>query len=173
LLLKENVALAPTAFGGHQEAGRRPGTEPVALIVGMAEALRVWRDEQNERTRRLGSLRDRLEQGLQERCAPVAIHGQSVPRLPNTSNVAFPGLDGEALLVALDLEGIACSLGSTCASGSTEPAPMLVAMGCSPEVYRSSVRFSLGIETTESEIDDALERIPRVVAWLRAESQRD
>jgi cysteine desulfurase len=167
LLLRDGAALAPSTFGGHQESGRRPGTEGVALIVGMAEALRAWHCEQDVRASRISALRDRLERGLLDSCAPAAINGAAALRLPNTTNIAFPGVDGEALLVALDLEGIACSLGSTCASGSAEPAPVLVAMGCPPDVSRSSVRFSLGFETTESEIDEAILRISRVVARLR------
>jgi cysteine desulfurase len=167
LLLREGVTLAPSMFGGHQEMGRRPGTEAVALIVGMATALREWQDQQASCASRISGLRDRLEQGLLGNCSPLVIHGGEVTRLPNTANIAFPGVDGEALLVALDLEDIACSLGSTCASGSAEPAPVLVAMGCPPEISLASVRFSLGIETTETEIDEAVVRISRVVQRLR------
>ena len=95
------------------------------------------------------------------------MNGSREHRLPNTLNIAFPGLDGEAILVNLDLEGIACSLGSTCASGSAEPAPALVAMGVLPEVYKASVRFTVGLENTLAEMDDAAERIGRVIARLR------
>lgn len=168
LLLSEGVKLAPSTFGGHQEAGRRPGTEPVALIVGMAEALSAWSKEQEQRIAVMSARRDQLETELKLRCAPVVVNGIGATRLPNTANVAFPGVDGEALLVALDLEGISCSLGSTCASGSSEPAPILVAMGCPREVYLSSVRFSVGIDTTTAEIDEAVERISRVVAAIRS-----
>ena len=167
LLLRKGTRLAPTQFGGHQESGRRPGTEAVPLIVGMATALEVWQREYETRTRRITALRDRLERGLIEACPPTVINGDRRHRLPNTLNIAFPGLDGEALLVAFDLEGLCCSLGSTCASGSAEPAPSLVAMGCPPEVYRSSVRFSVGLENTEEEIDEAVWRIASVVRRLR------
>ena len=167
LLLREGVELAPTMFGGHQEAGRRPGTEPVALAVGMAKALEIWQSRKDESILEVTALRDRLQRGLAAKCPPAVVNGAGAPRLPNTLNIAFPGLDGEALLVALDLEGVACSLGSTCASGSAEPAPVLVAMGCAPDVYRSSVRFSLGVDTTADEIDDAIDRISRVVARQR------
>jgi len=167
LLLRDGVELAPFLFGGHQESGRRPGTEPVALIVGMARALEIWAAERETRTATITAIRDRLEQGLRETCAPVVVNGSPAHRLPNTLSISFPGLEGEALLIALDLEGIDCSLGSTCASGSAEPAPVLVAMGCPPEVCASAVRFSVGIENTDAEIDEAIRRIKAVVGRLR------
>lgn len=167
LLLKKGVTLAPFEFGGHQESGRRPGTEMVALAAGMAKALELWHRERHERVARLRELRDRLEAGLFDRCPFAVVNGSREHRLPNTLNIAFPELDGEAILVNLDLEGIACSLGSTCASGSAEPAPALVAMGAPPEVYKASVRFTVGLENTLDEMDEAAERIGRVVARLR------
>ncbi|MDA1014303.1 MAG: cysteine desulfurase family protein [Planctomycetota bacterium] len=170
LLLREDCRLAPYLFGGHQEAGRRPGTEPVALIVGMAKALEIWDADQNARRQTILALRDRLEAGLLEACDPAIVNGSPEHRLPNTLNIAFPGADGEALLVALDLVGVSCSLGSTCASGSADPAPVLVAMGREPEVYKSSVRFSVGIENSPEEIDDAIRRITNVVRRLRGTS---
>jgi cysteine desulfurase len=168
LLLREGLELSPWLFGGHQEQGRRPGTEPVALIAGMSQALELWHADQAHRTARVCSLRDHLQQGLTEKCGPVVINGSVEHRLPNTLNISFPGLDGEALLVALDLEGIACSLGSTCASGSTEPAPSLLAMGLSEELYRSAVRFSVAFDNTEDEITEAIQRIATVIHRLRA-----
>jgi cysteine desulfurase len=167
LLLKKGVTLAPFEFGGHQESGRRPGTEMVALAAGMAKALELWHRERHDRIQKLKSLRDRLESGLLDRCSSSVINGSREHRLPNTLNIAFPGLDGEAILVNLDLEGIACSLGSTCASGSAEPAPALVAMGAPPEVYKASVRFTVGSENTLAEMDEAADRIGRVVMRLR------
>ena len=168
LIVKGGVELSPWLFGGHQEQGRRPGTEPVALIAGMAKALETWDAERSQRTEKIRSLRDQLEQGLEENCPPALINGSPEHRLPNTLNISFPGLDGEALLVALDLEGVACSLGSTCASGSTEPAPSLVAMGLGEDRYRSAVRFSLAFDNTETEITEAVRRISTVVNRLRA-----
>jgi len=100
-------------------------------------------------------------------CAPAIAHGANAARLPNTLSIAFPGADGEAMLVNFDLEGIACSLGSTCASGSAEPAPSLLAMGCSPDVCKSSVRFSLSSQNTIEEVDQAAMRIASVVSRLR------
>lgn len=167
LLIREGTTLAAHVFGGHQEGGRRAGTEPVALIVGMARALEIWNAERQQTMQRLQLMRDQLQARLLEHCPPAVVNGDGAPRLPNTLNIAFPGTDGDAVLVALDLEGVACSLGSTCASGSAEPAPALVAMGCSPAVYESSVRFSLSVDNTEREIDEAASRITTVVNRLR------
>ena len=167
LLLRRGVRLTPTQFGGHQEAERRPGTEAVPLIAGMARALELRVQRFEEKIARQKELRDRFEARLENMCPPVVVNGSTIHRLPNTSNLAFPGADGEALLVALDLEGICCSLGSTCASGSAEPSPVLLAMEKPPEIWKSSVRFSLGIDTTEAEIEQAAEIIARVVNRLR------
>ena len=168
LLVREGVRLsAGFSVGGLQESGRRAGTEPVALVAGMAKALELWHRSQAERTASVLGLRDRLESSLLELAAPAIVNGRSAPRLPNTLNISFPGVDGEALLVALDLEGIACSLGSACASGSIEPTPILVAMGLAPELYRSAVRLTLSYLNTSDEIDEAARRIAEVVRYLR------
>lgn len=177
LLLREGAVLAPTQFGGHQEGGRRPGTECVALAVGMAKALELWHAERDELTSRLRDLRNRLAAGLRAQCPPVLVNGSleqfdappSVDDqcLPNTLSIAFPGCSGDALMVALDLEGVCCSLGSTCASGSSEPAPILLAMNRPPEVYDATLRFSVGRENTAEEIDEAIQRIARVVNRAR------
>jgi cysteine desulfurase len=163
LLLREGMQLPPMQFGGHQESGHRPGTEPVALIAGMAKALEIWQADASERAKQIATLRDRLESGLMAACAPVVVNGSRQHRLPNTLNIAFPGLDGEALLVAFGLDGISCSLGSTCASGSAEPAPVLLAMQCPPEVCLASVRFSVSCENNEDEIDEAGRRVSAIV----------
>jgi cysteine desulfurase len=167
LLLREGTRLRPRQFGGHQESDRRAGTESVALAVGMAAALERWQLEREQWTAKLRRLRDQLEDGLTSGCAPLVVNASREFRLPNTLSVGFPGVDGEALLVALDLAGIACSLGSACASGSTEPSPVLLAMGLSPEIASSSVRFSVGIENTSEEIDEATRRIAQCVSRLR------
>lgn len=167
LLLRRGTKLAPLLLGGHQESERRAGTEAVPLIAGTARALEICHADLAARAAHLQSLRDRLAAGLAESCGPVIVNGHPTQRLPNTLNIAFPGLDGETLLVALDLEGIACSLGSTCASGSMEPSPILLAMSCPPEVYRSSVRFSVGVTNTEEEVHEAVRRVGRVVRGMR------
>jgi cysteine desulfurase len=167
LLVRRGAKLPPLLQGGHQERELRPGTEPVALIAGLAKALELWRRDQEHRTRSVVALRDRLQQLLSELAPPVIVHGQNAPRLPNTLNIAFPGLNGEALLVALDCEGICCSLGSTCASGSMEPAAILLAMGCPEAVAQASVRFSVSILNSMPEIECAAQRIAEIVARLR------
>lgn len=167
LLLRRGSRIAPLLEGGHQEGGRRAGTEPVPLIAGMAKALQDWHADFAERTQQVRELRDLLQNSLVTSCSPVVIHGVEADRLPNTLSIAFPGLSGEALLVNLHLEGVACSLGSTCASGSAEPAPALVAMGIDPEICLASVRFSLSILNTRQEIEDAGQRIAKVVHRIR------
>ena len=168
LLLRRGVRLAPLIEGGHQESGRRAGTEPVPLIAGMAESLRQFQLNSTARIDAIGQMRDELQQRLETDCVPVVVHGKAVDRLPNTLSVAFPGLDGEAMLVNFDLEGIACSLGSTCASGSAEPAPALLAMGIADDVCMASVRFSLSCQTTQDEVRLAAGRISAVVKRMRS-----
>ena len=168
LVLRQDVPLAPLMFGGHHQAGLRPGTEPVALAVGMAAALEIWQREQAELARRLTAApRPVSRQGLRAGLPEVVIHGAAAGRLPQTSNVAFPGLDGEVLRMALDLAGVACSVGAACSSGSTELSPTLRAMDLPKELVASSLRFSLGATTTEAEIDEAVRRIIHVCRELK------
>ncbi|MCA9065588.1 MAG: cysteine desulfurase [Planctomycetaceae bacterium] len=167
LLIRNGVRLPPLLEGGHQEAGRRAGTEPVPLIVGMASALREFHNNAEQRTPLIRQMRDRLQSLLQQNCGPVAVHGEHSPRLPNTLSIAFPGVSGEALLVNLHLAEVACSLGSTCASGSAEPAPALLAMGIPPQICTSTVRFSLSIMNSESEMEEAARRISECVNRVR------
>jgi cysteine desulfurase len=168
LIVKEGARLHPQIAGGHQERGKRAGTEPVALAAGMARALECAVRDRDQRAQHIATLRDRLQQGLTEQCEPVVINGSQQYRLPNTLNISFPGLDGEALLISLDLAGISCSLGSACASGSRDPAPVLLAMGCEERIYRSAVRLSLSFLNTSEEIEEAISRISRVVNQLRS-----
>jgi cysteine desulfurase len=170
LLVRKDVNLGPHLLGGGQQGGRRPGTPAVALAVGFATALAKWHRDGEERMRRWRSLRDRLEAGLVEGLGRTRVvrtgPKEESSRLPQTLHVGFPGIDGDALLMGLDLAGVACSLGSACASGSTQPSTTLVAMGMAADRLRSSVRFSLGALTFEEEIDEAIERIVRVVERL-------
>ncbi len=168
LLVREGVKVFPQLVGGHQEDGKRAGTEPVMLAAGMAKALSICCENLQERHNHLVTLRDRLQQGLIETCSPVVINGDQESRLPNTLNIAFPGCDADALLVALDLNGICCSHGSACASGSAEPAPILLGMNCAPEVYQSSLRFSVGVQNSREEIDKAVSLIGETVKRLRS-----
>jgi cysteine desulfurase len=166
LILRDGLPLEPLMFGGHQQDGLRPGTESVPLAVGMATALGLWQKEQDEHTGRLTALRDRLETGLRSALPSTVVHGTGASRLPQTSSVAFPGIDGEVLRMALDLGGVACSVGSACSSGSTELSPTLRAMDLPNALVSSSLRFSLGATTTESEIDEAIRRIAHVCREL-------
>ncbi len=166
LLLRHDAAVAPVLFGGHQQGGGRPGTESVALAVGMAKALELWHRDHHAHQRHLTQLRDRLESGLHAGRAGVVVHGRAAQRLPHTSNVAFPGLDGQTLLMALDMAGVACSVGSACSSGSTELSPTLQAMGLPNDLVRSSLRFSVGATNTPDEIDEAVRRILHVCREL-------
>jgi cysteine desulfurase len=159
LLLRHDVALTPRLFGGHQQGGLRPGSESVALAVGMATALKLrCRELETEQTR-LTTLRERLEAGLTSGWPGVVIHGQDAQRLPQTTNIAFPGLDAQALLMALDRAGVACSAGSACSSGSAELSPTLRAMGLPGHLVRSSLRLSVGSTNTLEQIDEAVRRI--------------
>ncbi len=173
LLLKHGVKLQPQMFGGFQQGGLRPGTENVALAVGFFEALKLAVVELPERVARMQRLRDTLERSLREglgrqECLPHVI-GHESPRLPNTSCVSFPGLDRQALVMALDLAGVACSTGSACASGSSEPSPTLVAMGLPPDVIQGAIRLSLGAFTTAEEVAEAARRILNTVKHLRSQ----
>ena len=166
LILRHDVTLAPMLFGGHQQEGMRPGTESVALAVGMQTALELWQKEQDEHCRKLTALRDRFESGLKAGRPGLIVHGEGAARLPQTSNIAFPGLEGQILLLALDMAGVACSVGAACASGSTELSPTLRAMGLPNDIVASSLRFSFGATTTEAQIDEAVARILRVCREL-------
>lgn len=167
LAVREETRLRPQMVGGFQEHGKRAGTEPVMLAAGMAKALQRCCESLAERHSTLKSLRDELQNRLERDCAPVVINGDQTARLPNTLNIAFPGCNADALLVALDLHGICCSHGSACASGSAEPAPILLGMNCPPEVYQSSIRFSVGMQNEMAEIETAAEIIAATVNRLR------
>ena len=167
LVVRSTATLHPMLHGGFQQAGLRPGTEDVALAVGMHTALRTAVDELNERHQRMQKLRDAFEHQLLDADGDLFINGHDAERLPHTSNISLPGVDSQALLVALDMAGVACSTGSACASGSSEPSPVLVAMGASEEVISSSLRFSLGAWTTPEDIDEAVRRILLAVNQLR------
>jgi cysteine desulfurase len=170
LLVRRGVRLRARLYGGGQQQGRRPGTAVVPLAIGLATALQRWHDDASARINRWIALRDRLEVGLMAALGPghVVRNGpvQDALRLPQTVNLGFTGLDGDALLMQLDLVGIAVSLGSACASGATRPSPTLVAMRVPDDRLRSSIRFSLGASTTAAEIDDALGRIVPIVRRL-------
>lgn len=171
LLVRQGARLAPLWVGGGQEGGRRPGTVPVALCVGMARALELWERSQHERHERWEGLRGRLANGLVAALAPgaVVVHGPERPgdRLPQTLNIGFRGVDGDSLLMQLDLAGVRASIGAACASGATRPSRTLEAMGVAKDCLRSSVRFSFGATTTAADIDAALRAIVAAVRRAR------
>jgi cysteine desulfurase len=167
LYVRRGARLAPQNIGGHQERERRGGTEPVALIVAFGEAARLARVELDERAERMRRLRDRFEAGVFERVPDVLLNGDRERRLPHISNLSFRYVEGEGLLINLDMQGVAVSTGSACSSGSLEPSPVIRALGRDDELARGSIRFSVGKDTTDEEISYALEVIPRAVETLR------
>jgi cysteine desulfurase len=172
LYVRSGAPLEPQFRGGHHERDRRPGTENVPGIVGLGRAAELARRQLGEALESIGALRDRLEQALIEQVPTVRVNGDPSRRVPNTTNLTFSGAGGEALLIALDLEGIACSTGAACSSGAVEPSHVLTAIGLTHNEARSSLRFSLGRPTTDEEIDQALRIIPAVIERLRALSPR-
>jgi cysteine desulfurase len=170
LYIREGAPLKPLIYGGHQEGSRRAGTENVAGIVGLAEAARLSWAGMKEETGRMKELRDRLERGLRERIPHTQLNGHPTLRLPNTLNLSFPFVESESLLLELDLKGVAVSSGSACTAGTGEPSHVLLAMGIPHEICRGALRFSLGRENTEEEIDYVLEVLPEIVERIRAMS---
>src|SRR5580658_91102 len=168
LYVRTGAALAPQFFGGHHERDRRPGTENVPGIVGLGKAAELARALLKEDAARITALRDRLENALLDAISMIRVNGDTKRRVANTANLTFAAAGGEALVIALDLQGIACSTGAACSSGAVEPSHVLTAIGLSHDEARSSLRFSLGRTTTAEEINEAVAIIPRVVERLRA-----
>jgi len=169
LIVREGIQPRAQLRGGFQQAGTRPGTESVTLAVGMRSALDCWNDHRSEWTERLRTLRDRFEAEIRVGYPATVIIGEKAQRLPQVSNIAFVGLDRQQLFLALDQAGVACSTGSACASGSSEPSPVHVAMGLPPEVISSALRFSFGVQTTPEEAAEAARRIIAVCNGFRRE----
>jgi len=167
LYVRQGMRILPQMQGGSQERGRRAGTENVAGIVGAATALRLAYEELPEVTSHLVALRDRLIEGLLSIPGSV-LTGHPSDRLPNNASFCFEGVEGESILLNLDLLGIAASTGSACTSGSTEPSHVLVAMGLPPEVAHGSLRLTIGKENSDTDIDVILNEVPKIVAKLRS-----
>jgi cysteine desulfurase len=167
LYIKSGTRLRQLLYGGHHQRGFRPGTENVAGIVGLGKAAEMARRSLAEDAKRVSVLRDKLEQGLLARVPDSSVNGGRAPRTPSTTNLLFHGVEGEALVIALDLKGLACSTGAACSSGAVEPSHVLTAIGLPPEEARASLRFSLGRHTTSEDIDFALQAVPAAVAQLR------
>ena len=166
LYFRRGIQVVPQQVGGPHEQGLRAGTPAVAPVVGMQTAVEQVLG-QADQLQAMAARRDRLVEGLKTKVDGLHLNGHPRERVPNTANVSFLGCEGEALIMALDLEGICVSTGAACSSGSTDPSHVLVAMGLSDEVIAGSVRFSLGFGTTDQEIDHCLEAIPQVVERIR------
>ena len=168
LYIRRGTELAPVLTGGGHERGRRPGTVNVAEIVGLATALKLVQQNRASENARVSRLRDKLVAGVIEQVPDVRLTGHPTERLPNSASLAFKGLDGESIMLALDLEGICVSTGSACTTGETEPSFVLKAMGLPHEWAIGSVRMTLGHATTEADIEHVLSVLPGVVEQLRA-----
>lgn len=168
LFVKKGIKLEPLFYGGSQEGGDRPGTENVLGIVGFERALQIVNENKKNEAERLSKLRDRLIGGLMLKIPQSRLNGHREQRLPNNVNMTFPGVEGESLLLMLDEEGVAVSTGSACTSSDLSASHVLEAIGLSNEDSHGSLRFSLGHETDEADIDYVLDIMPGIVAKLRS-----
>jgi len=167
LYVRKGTRLAPIAFGCHHERDRRPGTENVPAIAAFGAAAELAAHSQTQEAERLASLRDRLENAVLERIPGTGINGSRWNRTPNTSNIYFDGIDGEALVIALDLRGFAVSTGAACSSGALTPSHVLTAIGLTADRARSSMRFSLGRANTVEQVDALIDALSASVTHLR------
>jgi len=167
LWIKRGTRLQAMMTGGKHERNRRAGTENVPAIVGMGVAARLAAAKLETEAARLSAMRDRLEAGILAAVPGTAVNGAREPRVPNTTNISFDRVEAESLLIALDLEGIAVSTGSACSSGTLEPSHVLRAMGLPAHRTQNSLRFSLGLFSTDAEVDRVVEVLPRLVEKLR------
>lgn len=163
LIVRKGTLLRKVSFGGRHERDRRPGTENVPSIVGFGAAVRRLPADLS----RIAALRDRLEQGILERVPHAAVNGAGAPRVANTTNIRFDGIEGEAMVIALDLRGFAVSSGAACSSGAVEPSHVLTALGLTKEQARSSIRFSLGESNTVEEVDALIDAVAASAERLR------
>jgi cysteine desulfurase len=167
LYVKRGTKFEPFVIGGGQERGRRGGTENVASIAGLGRAAELALENLSQQIRAT-ALRDKLEKGVLERVSETQVNGSREPRLPNTSNIAFNGVEAEGILLLLDQAGICASSGSACTTGSLDPSHVLLAMGCSAAQARGSIRFSLGIHNSDADVDHTLQCLPGIIERLRA-----
>lgn len=167
LYVRRGVRLMSQNIGGHQEREKRGGTESVPLIVAFGAAAELARKELKERNGHLQKMRDRFEETVLAKISDVVVNGKRDERLPHLSNISFRFIEGEGLLINLDLQGIAVSTGSACSSGSLEPSPVIRALGRNDELARGAIRFSFGKDNTEEDVDYVLEVLPKAVESLR------
>ena len=168
LYVKRGTPFTPISVGGSQERQRRAGTENVSGIVGTAKALELAELERTEITKKITNLRNKLITGVLNNIEKVTLNGDPINRLANNANFSFQDIEGESILLSLDLEGIAASSGSACTSASLEPSHVLKSIGLTDEIAQSSVRMTLGKNTTEEEIDLVLDTLPKIVTRLRS-----
>ncbi|MCU1268856.1 MAG: aminotransferase, class [Acidobacteriaceae bacterium] len=168
LFVRKGTTLEPRFFGGSHERSRRAGTENVPGIVGLGKAAELaLKGFETREDREIAALRDRLEAAILHRVEAAEVNGKGAPRVPNTSNIYFDYIEGEPLIISLDLKGLAVSTGAACSSGAIEPSHVLTAMGLRPDRARASIRFSLGKQNTGDDVDFAIELVPASVARLR------
>src|ERR1700691_2458949 len=167
--VRKGTILQPMLYGGSHERSRRAGTENVPGIIALGKAAEIAKEalDHGDLTR-MAALRDHLQEKILDEVEAIGVNGQGTPRVPNTTNIHFDYIEGEALVIALDLKGLAVSTGAACSSGAIEPSHVLTAMGLPPEIARASLRFSLGKQNTEDEVQFALDLVPQTVARLRA-----
>ena len=168
LYLRKGTPLTPILTGGHHEHSLRGGTENVAGIVGLGQALEIAASTLEESSAHLGALRDWLERRVQEQIAEVRMNAARAPRVASTSSMSFRFVDGESILLHLDLRGISAATGSACTTDAPEPSHVLLAMGLEPRVAQGTIRFSLGRENTAAEIDRTVEALIEIIGALRA-----
>jgi cysteine desulfurase len=168
LYVRKGTILEPMFYGGSHERSRRAGTENVPGIIGLGKAAELAREAlQRGDLAQMSAMRDRIEQIILSEVEATGVNGEGAPRVPNTTNIHFDYIEGEALVIALDLKGLAVSTGAACSSGAIEPSHVLTAMGLPPEIARASLRFSLGKQNTPDDVDFALGLVPQTVARLR------
>jgi len=168
LYVRRGTHLQPLFFGGRHERSRRAGTENVPGIVGLGKAAELaMQGFEHSDDKKMSTLRDRLQRGILAQAEEAGVNGEGAPRVPNTSNIYFDHIEGEAMVISLDLKGLAVSTGAACSSGAIEPSHVLVAMGLRADRARASIRFSLGKQSTAEDIDIALALVPETVARLR------
>jgi cysteine desulfurase len=173
LYVKKGTRIQPLFHGGRHERSRRAGTENVPGIVALGKAAQLAKEALDRSdNHKMAAMRDRLEQGILAQVDEAGVNGESATRVPNTTNLHFDHIDGEAVVIALDLKGLAVSTGAACSSGAIEPSHVLIAMGLRAEQARASIRFSLGKQTTEADVDFALSLVPETIARLRAISPK-
>ena len=168
LFVRKGTLLQPLFYGGRHERSRRAGTENVPGIVGLGKAAELARSGLIDgKVAKIAAMRDRLENTVLQNIDQVAVNGGGAPRTPNTANLSFDCIEGEAMVIALDLKGLSVSTGAACSSGAIEPSHVLTAMGLSADRARGSIRFSLGKQNTDEDVDFALELVPEVLSRLR------